>query len=222
MCTARCIIFGFKNLRKEEAEGRRILEIGSLDVNGSLRSLVESMHPAEYIGVDVKKGPGVDVICPAEDIIDKFGKESFDVVLSTELIEHVFDWKKVISNIKNICRPGGVILVTTRSYGFPYHEFPYDLWRYELNDFEHIFSDYGVEKLESDDCEPGVHLKAIKPGNFHEKDLTGYKLYSMVLNKRVGAIDDKVFSDFKKRSAKIDSLKAIGSKFISGLRRIKR
>ena len=107
MCHASCITFGAVNLYPEEVKGKRIIEVGSQDVNGSLRPIIESWKPAEYIGVDLVEGSGVDVICDAEEIVERFGRESFDVVISTEVLEHVRDWRKVLSNIKNICRPGG-------------------------------------------------------------------------------------------------------------------
>jgi len=89
MCHVSCVIFGASNLSKEEIQGKRVIELGSYDVNGSLRTYVKSLNPSEYIGVDIKKGPGVDIVCDAENIVDKFGNEAFDVVISTELLEHV-------------------------------------------------------------------------------------------------------------------------------------
>ena len=198
MCDINCIIFGATNLRREEIEGKDVIEVGSKDVNGSLRSFVESREPAEYIGVDIEMGPGVDILCSAEDIIDKFGKDAFDLVLSTELIEHVEDWRKVISNFKNICRQGGIILITTRSQGFKYHGYPYDFWRYESDDMKIIFSDFLIEKIEKDELSPGVFIKAKKPEVFFEKDLSSYTLYSIIDDKRVRTIDEKTLGNFKK------------------------
>ncbi len=54
MCTIECIMFGAQNLCKEEVAGKRVLEIGSYNVNGSLRQIVKSWGPAEYIGVDIE------------------------------------------------------------------------------------------------------------------------------------------------------------------------
>ena len=51
------------NLKGEEIENKLILEVGSYNVNGSLRLLIESYCPLEYIGVDIEKGPGVDILC---------------------------------------------------------------------------------------------------------------------------------------------------------------
>ena len=200
MCNAYCISFGAINLKPEEVKGKRVIEVGSYDVNGSLRSLVESYYPAEYIGVDIAEGPGVDVISKAEDILERFGKESFDIVISTELLEHVLDWRKSIHNIKNICKPGGIILITTASYGCPYHGHPYDFWRYELEDMKHIFSDCLIEKLEKSPSK-GVFVKMKKAHNFVEKDLADHNLYSILLNKRVKEIAKK---DIKKYSRLLD------------------
>ena len=199
MCHVSCIVFGVKNLTKEEVKGKRILEVGSYDLNGSLRPIIELWGPAEYIGIDIEKGPGVDVICDAENLVEKFGKESFDVVISTELVEHVRDWRKVISNIKNICKPGGIILITTRSYGFGYHAYPYDFWRYELEDMKNIFSDCELLVLEKDFQKPGVFVKVKKLNKFVEKDLENHKLYSVIVNKREREITDKDFQNFYSR-----------------------
>lgn len=187
------IIFGAKNLTEKEAKGKRIIEVGSYDWNGSLRPIIESWEPAEYIGVDIEKGPGVDVVCDAENLVEKFGKESFDIVISTELIEHVRNWQNVISNIKNICKPNGVILVTTCSKGFIYHAYPYDFWRYELDDFKYIFSDCEILVLEKNLSTHGIYIKVKKPTNFVEKDLSDYKLYSIVTNKRVKEVTERDF-----------------------------
>ena len=189
MCSVNCILFGARNLLDEEIRGRRILEVGSCDINGSLRRFVESRKPAEYIGIDIIPGLGVDLICNAENLLDKFGKESFDVVISTELLEHVRKWQRVISNLKLVCKPMGTILITTRSFSFPFHSYPFDYWRYELEDMKEIFADCQIQILEKDP-EKGVFLKAIKPQNFSERDLSAYMLYSMPLARKASHVMD--------------------------------
>lgn len=196
MCNITGILFGLKNLTNKEVKDKKILEIGSYDLNGSLRPVIESWKPNKYVGIDIVDGPGVDIICRAEDVLDKFGKESFDIVISTELIEHVRGWRKVISNIKNICRPNGIILITTRSKDFNYHAHPHDYWRYELEDIKNIFSDCDILILEKDLKEPGVFAKIRKPIKFLENGLSDYKLYSIVTNRRVIDLDTKDFKTF--------------------------
>ena len=102
--------FFLRNVDCEEFNDRRVLEVGSQFVNGSVRSLIERFcKPKEYIGVDIEPGRYVDIVLPAEKIVEYFGVESFDVVISTELLEHVQNWRLVINNMKSVLKRGGYI-----------------------------------------------------------------------------------------------------------------
>jgi SAM-dependent methyltransferase len=201
VCNIECIRFGRENLHQTEVQGKRVLEIGSHDVNGSLRSFVQSLGPSEYIGVDVQNGYGVDIVGRAEEVRDRFDDQSFDVVISTELMEHVLDWRKVISNMKWLCRPEGIVLITTRSYGFEYHGWPYDFWRFEVSDMEEIFSDFIIENIATDALGPGVFIKTRRPADFVEKDLSRLKLYSIVAGRRLTELDHSTLERFREEHA---------------------
>jgi SAM-dependent methyltransferase len=171
-------------LAPSDVKGKRVLEVGALDVNGSVRGDITALGPAEYVGIDIRPGPGVDVICDAGDLVTRFGENAFDVVVSTELMEHARDWRRIISNIKRVTGPGGVMIVSTRSYGVDFHRRPWDYWRYEKADFEAIFSDVLVEDLQLDPTDPGLLIKARKPEAFVERDLSGIALYSIMRRRR--------------------------------------
>ncbi len=47
---------------------------------------------------------GVDEVWDARYLSEKFGENSFDVVLSTEMLEYVDDWRKVITEMKRVLR----------------------------------------------------------------------------------------------------------------------
>lgn len=185
-----CFMFGMKNLKAEEIRGKRVIEIGACNVNGSLRPLIEQYGPQEYTGVDITAGVGVDIVCDVTALITRFGERSFDLIVSTELLEHVRDWRLAIHNMKTILKPGGVMVITTRSPGFVYHGYPYDFWRYEVEDMRSIFQDCHIEKLECD-VQPGVLLKCVKPHDFHEQDLRGLSLYSIVTRRRTAQLRDE-------------------------------
>ena len=184
MCSTWDIEIVSRALAPEEVAGATILEVGSRDVNGSVRPELARRRPAKYVGVDLFPGPGVDVLCPAEGLVERFGEAAFDVVISTELIEHVRDWRVVISNLKRVVKPGGLLLVTTRSYGVDFHRHPFDYWRYERADFEVIFGDFTIEHLALDPVDPGVFVRARKPMTFAERDLSEVRLYSILRQRR--------------------------------------
>ncbi len=192
-------MFGAAHLTPSEVRGKRVIEVGSYDMNGSLRPIVSAWSPAEYVGVDITPGPGVDMIVGADDILAKFGRERFDIVLTTEMVEHVRNWRTVFSNLKNITAPNGIIILTTRSPGFFYHPHPEDFWRYTADDMRTIFSDCRIEALESDDYYPGIFVRAVNPADFKETDLSHFNLTSIITGTRILDIDEKTLADFKVR-----------------------
>lgn len=48
MCSESCISFGIKNLTENDVKGKSVLEIGALNVNGSLRKHIESLNPKKF------------------------------------------------------------------------------------------------------------------------------------------------------------------------------
>ena len=50
-------------------EKPRILDVGSMDINGSLKDVTSY---SEYIGIDIKEGKNVDVVLNAHDITKRF------------------------------------------------------------------------------------------------------------------------------------------------------
>jgi hypothetical protein len=67
----------------ENTERRHVVvEIGSLDVNGSVRDLFPG---TDYTGIDLLAGPGVDVV---GDVVDYSHSTPVDLVLCLEVLEH--------------------------------------------------------------------------------------------------------------------------------------
>jgi SAM-dependent methyltransferase len=212
MCNANCIRWVSKNLTKEEVQGKRVIDVGSSDENGSVRYVFEFLDPAEYVGVDIAEGPGVDLICSAENLVERFGEESFDIVVSTCALEHIRDWKTSISNLKNVCKPGGTLLIILPS-SWAFHAYPHDYWRYGKEDMEDIFSDCDILVLEEKSQIPSylspifsdfslVYAKIRKPEAFVEKDLSACQLYSILLDKTVHEISDE---DLQKSYARLSA-----------------
>jgi len=78
----------------EMFQRKQVLEVGSLNINGSIRAFFEQ---CTYIGVDLARGPCVDVVARGEDLTYSDG--FFDVVASCECFEHIPDWAKIFNNM---------------------------------------------------------------------------------------------------------------------------
>lgn len=154
-----------KVLTAADVADRRVLEVGAYDVNGSVRPYVESLSPAEYLGVDAEVGPSVDRVVNCEHLCSEVGT-GWDVVISTEMLEHVVDWRTCITQMAEAVAENGLLLLTTRSPGFGYHPFPLDCWRFTIPDMERIVASLGLDPIAiADDPQcAGVFVLARKVG----------------------------------------------------------
>jgi SAM-dependent methyltransferase len=105
------------DLNRRAVNGGRVLEIGSYDVNGTIRSIFESA--ADYVGVDLTPGPGVDVVGFGHEVAEP--DASFDAAISGECFEHDPHWKETFANMVRVTRPGGLVAFTCASRGRPEH-----------------------------------------------------------------------------------------------------
>lgn len=104
----------------------KILEIGSLNVNGCLRDA--AAPTTQYIGLDLEEGPSVDhVITPGSDF--PVDDDSFDLVMASSVFEHDSRFWDTFVRMCRAARPGGHIYVNAPSNG-TVHRYPMDCWRF--------------------------------------------------------------------------------------------
>lgn len=87
--------------------GGKILEVGSYNVNGSVREFFEA--PDMYVGLDLAPGKDVDVVCHGADFKTIY---RFNVVISTECFEHDRRWPETFANMMKLCTSGGLVVFT--------------------------------------------------------------------------------------------------------------
>lgn len=105
------------NKNINEFTNKKILEIGSLIINGSLRQIFNK--PSEYVGVDLGAGPGVDVISKGHEI--DYPDDYFDVALSAECFEHDQFWDLTFQKMIDVTKPGGWIIFSCATTGRAEH-----------------------------------------------------------------------------------------------------
>lgn len=132
----------------------RILEVGSRNVNGTVRPLFQGVEL--YTGVDFIAGPDVDVVLDSHQLTSTFARNSFDVVVSTETLEHDCEFWTSMVMMGEVLRPEGYLLVTARGNGFWPHDYPHDYYRFLPESFQYLIGLAGCEVLEvAEDWFPG-------------------------------------------------------------------
>lgn len=91
-----------------------VLEIGSLNINGTIRDFFTGNR---YVGVDLADGDGVDVVGFGEAL--DYEDDSFDVCVSTECFEHNPNWADTFINMHRMASKA--VIMTCASTGRPEH-----------------------------------------------------------------------------------------------------
>lgn len=134
---------------------KSVLEIGSMNVNGSLRGAFSFGNP--YLGIDIERGPGVDEVMRAADIPSEW---RFDVVVCTEMIEHDPTFWLTIKKAHDVLVVGGLLILSTCGFGFPLHRYPIDCYRFTLDALDGLLTWAGFEVLELTEL-PGPSVCAV-------------------------------------------------------------
>lgn len=120
--------FLFRDLKEAagSAAKGRLLDIGcgNKPYEGLFQGLI-----SDYKGCDVVQSSlgKVDVLCEATDL--KFESGSFDTVFSTQVIEHVSDPFKMLSEANRVLVMNGSLIISA-PFCWELHEEPYDFYRY--------------------------------------------------------------------------------------------
>jgi SAM-dependent methyltransferase len=116
----------FKTYLGADGAGRSVVEIGSQDVNGSLRSVCPA--GVEYIGVDFTAGKGVDIVL--DDPYElPFDDASVDCCVSSSVFEHSEMFWLLFLEVLRVLRPEGLFYLNAPSNGL-FHRYPVDCWRF--------------------------------------------------------------------------------------------
>lgn len=116
---------------KPRATNPRALDVGC--GGQPFRKLLEACGFA-YHAIDTQAQPGItlDAVCAIDEPIppelSQLAGDGFDLVLCTEVLEHVLDWPAAWTNLHRLLAHGGRLIITC-PHLYPLHEEPYDFWR---------------------------------------------------------------------------------------------
>ena len=104
----------------------KVIEIGSQDVNGSLREVCPKNY--DYVGVDFVPGKGVDIVLKDPYTLP-FEDEQADIILSSACFEHSEMFWLVFLEVLRVLKPKGLFYLNVPSNGM-FHRYPVDCWRF--------------------------------------------------------------------------------------------
>jgi SAM-dependent methyltransferase len=118
-----------------------IVEIGSYQVPGQERLAdLRSLFPGkEYLGIDARRGPGVDQVADVQEL--PFADDSVGTVIAMSTFEHVPRFWRGFEEVRRVLRPDGAFLVAVPFY-FYIHSYPGDYWRFTPQALELLLDGY--------------------------------------------------------------------------------
>ena len=142
------LLLKIKNFAKNDFSGKKILDVGC-----GIKPYKNLFNSSSYVGIDIDYGGHNN----QAKVVDKFydgvnipyDDNSFDIVICTEVMEHVVDPEKLLSEIHRVLKIGGRIFFSM-PFVWNEHEIPYDFSRFTRYKHQDIFKKSGltIEKIE--------------------------------------------------------------------------
>jgi SAM-dependent methyltransferase len=119
--------------------GARVLDLGSAD-----SPYREELPPGvEYVAADLPGNPGADVALRADGTVP-LKDATFDLILSTQVLEHVDDPALYLDECRRLTKPGASLLLSTHGVMY-FHPDPEDYWRWTRAGLAKLLSEHGFE-----------------------------------------------------------------------------
>lgn len=99
------------------------------------------------VALDIRPGHGVQVLGDAQAL--GLSSSAFDVVLCTEVLEHLPEPQRAIDEMFRVLKPGGTLLLTTR-FLFPIHDAPHDYFRFTKYGLRHLLKRFEIVALQEE------------------------------------------------------------------------
>lgn len=128
-------------LAKINGRNLRVLDVGSLDVNGSYKPLITERE-WHYTGLDIQDGRNVDVVTD-DPFHYPFNDEEFDLIISGSTMEHVTAVWRWVPELARVLKPNGTLIIITH-WQFKLHRYPVDCWRIMPDGMKYLFDETAV------------------------------------------------------------------------------
>ncbi len=126
----------------EQFLSRNASEERTLDIGAGGSSYGRFFPNRVSVDIDPKRKP--DIVADAHKLPFKDGE--FQVVLCTEVLEHLREPRTAIAEMRRVLKQKGSLILTTR-FVYPLHDTPHDYWRFTVYGLRELFSDWDIVEL---------------------------------------------------------------------------
>lgn len=126
---------------------QKYIEGKTLDLgagSGKYRNIIKE-KAEEYIAFDIAPGENIDVVGDALNL--PFSKDTFDTIISTQVLEHVEKPWIMAKEIGRVLKTGGICILTA-PFLEPFHQDPSDFFRYSAQGIQSLFENENFEVIE--------------------------------------------------------------------------
>src|SRR6266487_15049 len=103
-----------------------------------------------YTGIDIVDASNFDYknsdITPFDGENIPFEDNTFNSVICTEVLEHVYNYQALVNEMYRVCKPGANGIITI-PFSARYHYIPYDYFRYTPSALIKIFSQFSAVEI---------------------------------------------------------------------------
>jgi SAM-dependent methyltransferase len=133
----------YSDLKKELPKYKgEILDVGC---GQSPYKFLLNQSETQYTGIDVAESSSFkysnEEIIPFDGENIPFENETFDAIICTEVLEHVFNHQALVDEMHRVSKHNSTAIITI-PFSARYHYIPYDYYRYTPSALEKIFSKY--------------------------------------------------------------------------------
>lgn len=105
------------------------------------------------LAVDIKRGTGVQLLSDVQALA--LADNTFDVVVCTEVLEHLPEPQTAIHEMYRVLKPGGTLVLTTR-FLFPIHDAPHDYFRFTRYGLQYLLRRFEMVELKEETTTVGT------------------------------------------------------------------
>ena len=154
-------------------ENLRVLNIGA---GGPIQGIIElSLNTKKVTTIDIDPARKPDIVMDVTNL--EFNDNSFDLVIMMEVLEHVKEPKKALSEIYRVLSHNGKLIMST-PFILGIHDEPYDYYRFTKYGLEYLLSDFKIEIQETNDF---AHTILVLIGRLMKSKLRRDKLVSLMI-----------------------------------------